>query len=62
MEERRELGEDSGAMVEGAGLYEPELKGSQRRRSGTARSLGPKETVCRKGGHRERGSGGQGAL
>lgn len=36
-------------MVEGAGLYEPVLKGCQRPGSATARSLGPKERVCRKG-------------
>lgn len=40
--------ERSVAMVEGAGLCEPELKACQRHRSGTARPLGPKERVCRK--------------
>lgn len=36
-------------MVEGADFYKPELKGCQRHRSGTSRSFGPKERVCRKG-------------
>ena len=37
------------AMVEGACLYEPVLKGCQRPGSGTAKSLRPRERVCRKG-------------